>query len=59
MLGPAEAPLKKLEGWYRHHVLVLAGSANILHAALKTVQAVYVPLEGVELTIDIDPVGMM
>lgn len=59
ILGPAEAPLKKLEGWYRHHVLVLAGSANTLHAALKAVQGTYVPLEGVELTIDIDPVGMM
>lgn len=59
VLGPAEAPLKKLEGWYRYHVLVLSGSVKILHGALKAVQAAYQPVDGVEVTIDVDPMGMM
>lgn len=59
MLGPAEAPMKKLEGWYRHHALVLSGSSNILHTALKAVQSHFEPAEGVEVTVDIDPVGML
>lgn len=59
LLGPAEAPLKKLEGWYRHHALVLAGSSSTLHNALKSVQSKYEAAEGVEVTIDVDPVGMM
>ncbi|MFT3881258.1 MAG: primosomal protein N' [Gemmatales bacterium] len=59
LLGPAEAPLKKLEGWYRYHALVLAGSSTTLHNALKSVQSKYEPAEGVEVTIDVDPVGMM
>ncbi|HQR41295.1 MAG TPA: primosomal protein N', partial [Gemmatales bacterium] len=59
VLGPAAAPLKKLEGWYRHHLLVLAGNSKTLHDALKQVQAAYQSVEGVEVTIDIDPVGMM
>lgn len=59
VLGPAAAPLKKLEGWYRHHLLVLTGTSHTLHAALKAVQSAYQPIDGVEVTIDIDPVGMM
>ncbi len=59
LLGPAEAPLKKLEGWHRWHALVLTGSPGPLHAALKTVQGKFEAAEGVEVTVDVDPVGMM
>lgn len=59
LLGPAEAPLKKLEGWHRWHALVLTGSPAPLHAALKVVQGKFEAAEGVEVTVDVDPVGMM
>lgn len=59
ILGPAEAPLKKLEGWYRYHVLVLSGSVKTLHGTIRAVQAAYEAIEGVEITVDIDPVGML
>jgi primosomal protein N' (replication factor Y) len=59
ILGPAEAPLKKLEGWYRHHLLVLSGSARLLHESLRAVEKTLVPPGGVEFTIDIDPMNML
>ncbi|HMO35353.1 MAG TPA: hypothetical protein PKA06_04865, partial [Gemmatales bacterium] len=57
--GQAEAPLKKLEGWFRYHLLVLSGSVKTLHNCLKAVQAAYETRDDVEVTIDIDPVGML
>ncbi len=59
VLGPAEAPFKRLEGWYRQHVLVLSGSVKVLHGALHEVLAKMEPSDEVELTIDIDPMSMM
>ena len=58
-LGPAQAPLKKLQGWYRHHLLVLSGNTRVLHDALAAVRAAIKIDKEVESTIDIDPMGMM
>jgi primosomal protein N' (replication factor Y) len=59
VLGPAAAPLKKLEGWYRYHLLVLAGNSKTLHDALQHVKTGYETSKEVEVTIDVDPAGMM
>jgi len=59
LLGPAQAPLKKLEGWYRHHLLVLSGSVKALHEVIRGVRDGYEAAEGVEVSIDVDPMSML
>jgi primosomal protein N' (replication factor Y) len=59
ILGPAPAPLKKLEGWYRHHLLVVSSAVKPLHTAVKTVRDNFKTVEGVEVSVDVDPMSML
>lgn len=59
LLGPAEAPLTKLEGYYRHHCQLLSASAKELHDLIrKCLPQIPVP-EGVDVAVDIDPMSLL
>ena len=59
ILGPAEAPVFRLKGYYRFHFQLQSPSSAVLHEVLRAVlPTVRVP-GGVELSIDIDPQDML
>ncbi|HMF18214.1 MAG TPA: primosomal protein N', partial [Gemmataceae bacterium] len=59
LLGPAEAPVFRLKGFFRFHFQLQSPSSAVLHQVLRgVVPAVKAP-NGVELTIDIDPLDML
>src|SRR5262245_56285119 len=59
LLGPAEAPVFRLKGYYRFHFQLQSASSAALHQVLRaTLPTVRVP-NGVELTVDIDPQDML
>ncbi|GIX48712.1 MAG: primosomal protein N' [Candidatus Tectimicrobiota bacterium] len=59
LLGPAEAPIGRLQRRYRWHMLVKAATSRMLHrflaAALQRVGEDHQPLRGVRLSLDVDP----
>src|SRR5205823_2852537 len=59
ILGPAEAPVFRLKGYYRFHFQLQSPSSAFLHKVLRAVvPTVRLPRE-VDLTIDIDPQDMV
>jgi primosomal protein N' (replication factor Y) len=59
LLGPAEAPVFRLKGYFRFHFQMHSASSGVLHEVLRAVlPTVRVP-HGVELTVDIDPQDML
>ena len=59
LLGPAEAPVFRLKGYFRFHFQMQSANSAVLHQVLRaTVPTVRVPA-GVELTVDIDPQDML
>jgi primosomal protein N' (replication factor Y) len=59
LLGPAEAPVFRLKGFYRFHFQLQSPSAGVLHQLLREVlPAARVPA-GVEFTLDVDPYNML
>ncbi len=59
ILGPAEAPIFRLKGYYRFHFQLQSPSSAYLHRVLRQViPSVRVPAN-VDLTVDIDPQDMM
>ena len=59
LLGPAEAPVFRLKGYFRFHFKMHSASSATLHQMLRAVlPTVRVP-HGVELTVDIDPQDML
>ncbi len=59
LLGPAEAPVFRLKGYYRFHFQMQSASAALLHQVLRAVLPTMRPPSGVEFTLDIDPYSMM
>jgi primosomal protein N' (replication factor Y) len=62
ILGPAEAPFKKLKGKYRWQILVKCKRRELLHLFLEKVDSVsesFLRSTGVKLIIDVDPYQMM
>ena len=59
LLGPAECPVFKLNGFYRFHFQVQAENSGPLHAVLREVLAVARPPRGVEFQVDVDPYNML
>lgn len=58
LLGPAEAPVFRLKGYYRFHFQLQSVNSAYLHQILRQVlPSVKLP-KGVELTVDIDPQDM-
>lgn len=58
LLGPAEAPIFRLKGYYRFHFQVQSPSSALLHQVLRSVVPAVRPPKGVALTIDVDPHDM-
>ena len=59
LLGPAEAPVFRLNGLYRFHFQLQSASAGLLHEVLREVLTVMKTPGGVEIQVDIDPFSMM
>ena len=62
ILGPVEAPFKKLKGKYRWQILVKSKRRELLHLFLKKVDSVseaFLRGTSVKLIIDVDPYQMM
>ncbi len=59
LLGPAEAPVFRLKGYYRYHFQLQSPSAATLHQVLRAVAPTLRPPSGVEFTLDVDPFQML
>jgi primosomal protein N' (replication factor Y) len=59
LLGPAEAPVFRLKGYFRFHCQLQAASAGTLHQVLRAVLPTLRPPAGVEFTLDVDPFNML
>jgi primosomal protein N' (replication factor Y) len=58
ILGPAAAPLEKIAGNYRHHIILKSADLGALRAVIAGARDA-VALNDVYLEIDIDPYDMM
>jgi primosomal protein N' (replication factor Y) len=59
LLGPAEAPVFRLKGYYRFHFQLQSPSPGQLHQVLRAVTPALRPPAGVEYTLDVDPFNML
>jgi primosomal protein N' (replication factor Y) len=63
ILGPAEAPVAKIQHRYRWHILLKSTSSRLLHhclhSALAEISRTRQQQQGVRLSIDIDPLTFM
>jgi primosomal protein N' (replication factor Y) len=59
VLGPAEAPVFRLKGYYRFHFQLQSASAAALHQLLRKVVPTVRSPAGVEYTVDVDPLHML
>ncbi len=59
LLGPAEAPVFRLKGYYRYHFQLQSPSAGTLHRLLRAVLPAVRPPSDVEFTLDVDPCHML
>jgi primosomal protein N' (replication factor Y) (superfamily II helicase) len=59
LLGPAEAPVFRLKGYYRYHFQLQSPSPGALHQLLRQVLGTVKPQSGVDCTVDIDPYDML
>ena len=59
LLGPAEAPLFRLKGYYRYHFQLQSNSSAALHELLRKVLAKTKTPKGVEVVADVDPWSLM
>jgi primosomal protein N' (replication factor Y) len=59
LLGPAEAPVFRLKGYFRFHFQLQSPSPATLHQVLRSVLPTLRSPAGVELTVDVDPFNML
>jgi primosomal protein N' (replication factor Y) len=59
LLGPAEAPVFRLQGYYRFHFQLQSPSPATLHRVLRLVMPTTAPPKDVEVCLDVDPFNMM
>jgi primosomal protein N' (replication factor Y) len=59
LLGPAEAPVFRLKGYFRYHFQLQSPSPGTLHRVLRAVLPAQRPPSGVEFTLDVDPFNML
>jgi len=59
ILGPAEAPVFRLKGYYRFHFQMQSASSGLLHQVLREVLPHARTPHDVEFTLDIDPHNML
>ncbi len=59
VLGPAECPVHKLNGFFRFHFQLQSTGSTAMHHVLKSVLATVRPPGGVEFQTDVDAYSMM
>jgi primosomal protein N' (replication factor Y) len=59
LLGPAEAPVFRLKGYFRYHFQLQSPSAGTLHEVLRAVTPTLRPPAEVEFALDVDPFNML
>lgn len=59
VLGPAPAPLARLRGYYRFHIMLLSKDPEVIRAAAKRLQSEFITPDKMEWTIDVDPLDML
>jgi primosomal protein N' (replication factor Y) len=59
LLGPTEAPVFRLKGYYRFHFQLHSASPGSLHQLLRQVMASVRPPPQVDLVVDVDPQDML
>jgi primosomal protein N' (replication factor Y) len=59
VLGPTPAPLAKVRGRYRRHILLKTTSRRELNRILTVFRQEYKPPQTVRINVDIDPVDML
>jgi primosomal protein N' (replication factor Y) (superfamily II helicase) len=60
ILGPAEPPIARIEGFFRQHILLKAASSELLSELLNGPAAVALTkLKGAEASVDVDPLSML
>jgi primosomal protein N' (replication factor Y) len=59
VLGPAEAPVFRLKGYFRFHLQLQSASPGILHQVLRQVVPTLRVPSNVEFTLDVDPLNML
>jgi primosomal protein N' (replication factor Y) len=59
VLGPAEAPVFRLKGYFRFHFQLQSPSPATLHQLLRAVLPAQRAPAGVEFTLDVDPFDML
>jgi primosomal protein N' (replication factor Y) (superfamily II helicase) len=62
ILGPVEAPIAKLKGKYRRHMLIKSRGAELLHYLLREAEPIARDIlkgSGVGMIIDVDPYQML
>ncbi len=59
ILGPAPAPIERLKGRYRWHILLRGDNAKNLHKLIRNLINNASELKGCKIEIDVDPVSMM
>jgi primosomal protein N' (replication factor Y) len=59
VLGPAEAPIYRLKGYYRYHFQLQSSSSGALHQLVRAVLPATRTPAGVEFTVDVDPLNML
>jgi primosomal protein N' (replication factor Y) len=58
LLGPAPAPVSRIKGQYRFHVMLAASQADPVRALWRKVVSQLSPRENVEWTVDVDPINL-
>lgn len=59
ILGPAVAPVEKLRGMYRYHILLGSQFAGQLQTSIKRAEVTIKSIDGVQWIVDIDPQDML
>jgi primosomal protein N' (replication factor Y) len=59
VLGPAECPVARLNGYYRFHFQLQSPGSVALHQLLKSVIGTVRPPSGVEFQVDVDAYAML
>ena len=57
-MGPSEAPIAKIKGRYRWHMLLKGKELKPLHGVTRTIMS-RTKRDGVEIRVDVDPVSFM
>jgi primosomal protein N' (replication factor Y) len=60
ILGPAEAPLAKLRGQFRYHLILKGPTSRLLNLFFKQLLTVEKTLpSGIKITLDVDPMNLL